>query len=123
MRKVLLATAAVLALAGTAQADDDITTRQLINWYRGPDGPEKLGAVTYALGLGIGYLGASVMMQQNKGEGLFCTPPKVTVNAQLVVSTLESFVKAFPFAADRPAYTTLGFALTEVFPCPKSSRS
>lgn len=122
MRKLLLAAAAVLALAGTAQADD-ITTRQLINWYHGHDGPEKLGAITYALGLGLGYLGASVMIDQNKGEGLFCTPPKVTVNAQLVVSTLESFVKAFPFAADKPASTTLGFALTEAFPCKKGLKS
>jgi opacity protein-like surface antigen len=122
MRKLLLATAAVLALAGTTQADD-ITTRQLINWYHGHDGPEKLGAITYALGLGLGYLGASVMTAQNKGEELFCPPPKVTVNAQLVVSTLESFVKVFPFAADKSASTTLGFALTEMFPCPKSSRS
>jgi hypothetical protein len=88
--------------------------------YRGYDGPEKLGATAYALGLGLGYLRASIVMEKNKGEGLFCPPSKLTMNAALVISTLESFMKAVPFAANEDASLTLGFALTETFPCRKA---
>jgi hypothetical protein len=98
----------------------DLTTQQLITMHRGYDGPEKLGATAYALGLGLGYLRASIVMEKNKGEGLFCPPPKLTINAALVISTLESFMKAFPFAANEDASLTLGPALMETFPCKKA---
>ena len=112
-----------LPAVDTREADANPTTRQVINMYRGPDGPAKLGATAYALGLGLGYLRASIMAEKTKGEGLFCAPPKLTMNAALVVSTLESFVRAVPFAANEDASLTLGFALAETFPCKKGSQS
>jgi hypothetical protein len=109
----------VPAVAALANAQN-LTTRQLIALYRGYDGPEKLGATAYALGLGLGFLRASVHVEKTKGEALFCPPPNLMMNAALVISTLESFTKAVPFAANEDASLTLGFALTETFPCRKA---
>jgi hypothetical protein len=117
--KILAIAAALVATLMPAKAEN-LTTRQLIAMYRGYDGPEKLGATAYALGLGLGYLRASIVAEKTKGEGLFCAPPKLTINAAFVINTLESFVQAMPFAANEDASLTLGFALTETFPCRKA---
>jgi len=121
MGKALLAFFAILGLvvvafAASASAED-LTVRQLVNQYRGDNGVERLAAVSYLSGLGLGYMHGSVLTEMRTGKPLFCFPLKLKIDAAVTASALEHLMKEMPQSANEDASSMLAFAFMSTFPC------
>jgi len=121
MGKALLAFFAILGLvvvafAASASAED-LTVRQLVNQYRGDNGVERLAAVSYLSGLGLGYMHGSVLTEMRTGKPLFCFPLKLKIDAAVTASALEHLMKEMPQSANEDASSMLAFAFMSTFRC------
>jgi uncharacterized protein YbjT (DUF2867 family) len=116
MKQLMVALLAAAAFAAPASAED-MSVRELIRQYRGYDGAERLAAVSYLTGLGLGYMHGSVLTEMRTGKPLFCFPPRLKIDAALTASALEGLVREMPQVANEEASTTLAFAFMRTFPC------
>jgi len=114
------AVAGILTAASTMANADNLTSRDVISRYRGVNSVERLDATVYMLGLGMGYLHASILAELKTGQKLFCFPPKLKIDAATSINVLERFVKENPKAADEDAAGSLAFAFMMAFPCKKA---
>ena len=108
-----------LALALAALVVTALPARAEMMAGQALDGVHKgdKSAYFYIAGVFHGLQWADLMTKPSAGSKRFCTPPKLELGTEALISVVENQIKKVPSDRDRPFGLVLYVALMDVFPC------